>query len=191
MMMPNLARRPFLNTRPVWVVAAVAGLITIAMVIANARLYVVTDRELAERIERRAELTERHAELLHEVRNQVDALEHVPWKSLAARVDAANTILREGTFSWLELLDDVEQVMPYDVRITRIAPRVDEEQVKLELEVVCKTRDDLLEFLQRLIDDPRFSEPTPRSETPPEASDTSFYTLMFGVTYHPQSAVTP
>ncbi len=191
MIVPNLARRPFLNTRPVWVVAAAAALITIVMVILNIRLYVVTDRELAERIARRAELTERHAELLAEVRNQVDALEHVPWKSLTARVEAANSILREGAFSWLELLDDVEQVMPYDVRITRIAPRVEGQQVQLELEVVCKTRNDLLEFLQRLIDDPRFSDPTPRSETPPEESDTPFYTLTFSVTYHPRSEVAP
>lgn len=184
---PNLARRPFLNTRPVWIVTAAAMLVTLVMVFVNVRFYVVTDRELAERIEHRAELTQRHTELLRQVGAEVEVLERVPWTRLAARVRSANAILREGAFSWLELLDDIESVLPYDVRLTRIAPSVRDDEVSITLTAVCKTRDDLLELLQRLIDDPRFSDPTPKRESPPEESDTPYYTLDVSVTYRPGS----
>lgn len=190
-MLPNLARRPFLNVRPVWVATVCALVVALVMAAVNVRFYLVTNRELAERIERRDELAARDAVLRAEVRQQVRALEQVPWGSLANRIRAANDVLREGAFSWLDLLDDLEQVMPYDVRVTRVAPRVEDEAVTLQIEAVCKTRDDLLEFLQRLIDDPRFSQPTPSGEQLPGERGELYYGLRLTVLYHPDRGEAP
>lgn len=191
MMLPNLARRPFLNARPVWVVTGTALAVALAMAAVNVRLYLVTNRELAERIELRDDLAARDAALREGVGEQVRALEQVPWGSLANRVRAANDVLREGAFSWLELLDDLERVMPYDVRVTRVSPRVEDEAVTLQIEAVCKTRDDLLELLQRLIDDPRFSQPTPASEQSPGEGGEIYYSLRLSVLYHPDRGGAP
>jgi len=38
---PNLATRPFLNTRPVWLVTAVAGAVTVILLAFNLRLFLV------------------------------------------------------------------------------------------------------------------------------------------------------
>ena len=64
-----------------------------------------------------------------------------PWRSLAARVNAANAILREHAFSWLQMLNDIERVMPYDVRLTKIAPSVGSDGVALSIEVIARNRD--------------------------------------------------
>jgi len=183
---PNLASRPFLNTRPVWVVTVAAGVLAVALVVLNVVSYLSSNRTLAEQIsERDALLAEKNA-LETEVRAQVLELEEVPWRSLAARVRATNVILHERGFSWLQMLDDVERVLPYEVRVIRISPKVDADGVALSLDVVCRTRDALLELLDKLIADPAFSDVVPlREGTQEGGSSVLGYELSLKVTYHP------
>jgi Tfp pilus assembly protein PilN len=82
------------------------------------------------------------------------------------------------------MLDDIERTLPYDIRLTKIAPKVEVDTVNLSLTAIGRTRDALLEFLDRLIADPAFSEPTPQSEITPEESGLG-YVLTLIVTYHP------
>ena len=115
----------------------------------------------------------------------METLDGVPWKSLESRVSATNLILREHSFSWLRLLDDVARVMPYDVRVIKIGPEVGPRTVTLSLVVVAHTRDDMLEFLENLVNDPSFSQPTPRQEQGPEDADFPGYVLALSVRYTP------
>jgi hypothetical protein len=183
---PNLAARPFLNTRPVWLVTALAAFLTVILVILNIALYVQSNRTLEPQIAYRDQLINEERALAAEVGGVVETLEGVPWKSLEARVNATNLILREHSFSWLKLLDDVARVMPYDVRIIKISPEVGPKFVTLNLLIVAQTRDDLLEFLGNLVEDPRFSHPTPRQEQSPEEESFPGYSLALSVQYRPQ-----
>jgi len=189
MIAPNLASRPFLNTRPVWMVTVVAGVAAVILVAINVGFYVSSNRTLQPQIEYRSRLLAEERALTANLSGQVAELEAVPWGSLAARVDATNVILREHAFSWLTLLDDVERVMPYDVRILRVAPSVGPSEVELNLVLVARTRDAMLEFLENLLVDPSFSQPTPRREETPEESDAPGYTLSLTVRYLPPGEV--
>ena len=124
-MSPNLAARPFLNTRPVWAVMAAA--VAIAVVVGGLLLgsHFVSNRALAEEIAAINDLQAAHDALDREVRAAARGLDRVPWKSLGARIDATNSILREHRFSWLDLLQDLEEVLPYDVRLVKVAPKID------------------------------------------------------------------
>ena len=117
MITPNLATRPFLNTRPVWLVTAAAGLAALILIALNLHLFLVANRSLEDEMARRDALLEQHDILETEVRKDIGALERVPWRTLTRRVQATNLILREHAFSWLGMLDDIERVMPYDVRV--------------------------------------------------------------------------
>jgi Tfp pilus assembly protein PilN len=185
---PNLASRPFLNTRPVWVVAGVAGFLALVLIVLNLRLILVTSRTLEDEITNRDELESRYREVAAQVRTDITALEKVPWRSLEARVEATNNILRQQSFSWPQMLDDIERVMPYDLRLTRIAPSVRPDGVLLSFDVVARNRDALLEFLDNLLLDPQFENPTPSSETTPEESETGSYLLSMSVAYLPPGA---
>ena len=184
-MSPNLAARPFLNTRPVWAVTAAA--VAIAVVVGGLLLgsHFVSNRALAEEIAAINDLQAAHDALDREVRAAARGLDRVPWKSLGARIDATNSILREHRFSWLDLLQDLEEVLPYDVRLVKVAPKIEADRVQLSLDAVCRTREALLELLDNLVADPRFAEPTPKSETLPEGSESAGYELTLTVIYFP------
>jgi len=185
---PNLASRPFLNTRPVWLVTAAAGVLALALVLLNVLSYVRAGRTLEPQIEHRDRLLVEERALVAGLSGLVAELEQVPWRSLDARIEATNVILREHNFSWLAMLNDVERVMPYDVRILQVSPDVGPTGVDLHLRVVAKTREAMIEFLDNLIADPRFSRPTPRTETTPEQSESGSYNLSLSVHYHPPEA---
>jgi len=185
---PNLSTRPFVNARPVWLVTAVAAAVVAVTLGMLGISYLQGNRTLAQRIADRDELQRRHDAIVDELRVEVRNLERVPWRSLAARISSTNVILRERAFSWLEMLDDLEQVLPYDVRIIKVTPKVTGDEVQIGLEAVCKSREAVLELLDNMIRDPRFAEPTPLGEEFPEASANATFDLRFTVTYLPMEA---
>jgi hypothetical protein len=93
-------------------------------------------------------------------------------------------VLREHGFSWLTLLGDVERVMPYQVRLTRIGPAISSDGIKLSLEGVARTREAMLELFENLIADEAFADTLPKAEMTPEEGEVGYsFTLI--VDYHP------
>ncbi len=189
MITPNLATRPFLNTRPVRLVAAVAGVLTLILLAFNLRLFLVANRTLVDESATLEALLEKHRSLEASARKDIEALDRVPWRSLTRRVDATNLILREHSFSWLGMLDDIERVMPYDVRLTRIAPSVGSDGAVLSLALIAHNREAMLELLDNLVANPRFSNPVPSGEETPEVNTTAAYGMTLRVNYHPIAEV--
>ncbi|MGD8440046.1 MAG: hypothetical protein PVG53_05895 [Holophagae bacterium] len=187
MIAPNLASKPHLNTRPVRIVTVVAGVLAVVFAAVNVVVWLDSNRSLKEQLVHLDQLETEHERLAAEVAEQAAALDRVPWRSLTARINGVNSVIREHRFSWLSLLDDIERVLPYEVRLTRISPRVGVDSVTLSLEAVGKTRDALLDLLDRMIADPSFSEPTPQSEISPEESGFG-YVLTLTVQHHPAEA---
>lgn len=185
MIAPNLAARPFLNTRPVWLVTGAAAALAVLFLVLNISFYFSSNRTLAPQLERARELRSQRDALAADAGAVLADLEKVPWRSLSGRVQATNLVLREWNFSWLQLLDDIERVMPRDIRMIRIAPAVTTDGFTLNLMAVARTRDDVLALLENLIADPSFSEPIPIREGMPEESRTAGYELTMRVTYHP------
>jgi hypothetical protein len=184
MIAPNLASRPHLNTRPVWIVTAIAASLALVFAAVNTQVWFKSSRSLEEQILQQEELRQEHQRLTAEVAQQAEELNRVPWRSLAARVNAVNLVIQEHEFSWIGLLDDIERVLPYEVRLTKITPKVDGGEVNLSLAAVGRTRDALLDLLDSMIEDPSFSDPTPSTEITPEAS-VSGYMLNLTVVHHP------
>lgn len=184
MIVPNLASRPHLNTRPVWIVIGAAAALSLVFAVLNTSVWLKSNRALEEQIQLLDQLEENYQRLTLEVGQQAADLNRVPWKSLAARVNAVNTVIREHEFSWVGLLDDIERVLPYDVRLTKITPKVDGESVNLSLNAVGRTREALLDFFDTLIEDPSFSDPSPSSEITPEESGFG-YVFQMTVVHHP------
>lgn len=185
MIEPNLASRPFLNTRPVWLVTGVAVVLTVLFVVLNLVFFFSSSQTLAPQLARVENLETERGAISSELVALVNELDKVPWRSLSTRVRSTNVILREWGFSWLGLLDDIERVMPREVRIIKIAPAVSSDGVTLNLLAVARTRDSMLQFLENLISDPSFSQPIPLQEGFPERTDTAGYDLTLRVTYHP------
>ena len=183
MITPNLASRPFLNVRPVWVMAIAAGILALILIGLNVRFYLVTNRTLGDELVTRDTLEEEFQNLEAGAREDIAVLNKIPWRSLRAKVDATNLVLREHAFSWLKMLDDIERVMPYDVRLIKISPNMGPDGVMLNLDVVARNRDAMLDFIDNLVADSRFDEPALANEETPEESDTGTYVLRMRVVY--------
>jgi len=107
---PNLASRPFLNTRPVWVMTIAAAAIALILIVLNIRFFVVTNRAVADELAMRDALEARYGELGASARQEIAILNRVPWRTLEARVKATNLVLQEHAFSWLRMLDDIDRL---------------------------------------------------------------------------------
>ena len=186
MIVPNLASRPFLNTRPVWLVTIVAAFVAVVFLAVNVSVWLTSSRSLEEQLVLQQDLEGEFETLSVEVREKAESMNRVPWRSLAARVNAVNTVISEHEFSWIGLLDDIERVLPWNVRLTRISPKVDGDTVNLSLVAIGRTREALLDLLDALIEDPSFSDPKPGSEETPEESGFG-YVLTLSVVHHPDA----
>lgn len=161
-----------------------AGCVALVLIALNIRYFFTTNRTVEGEIATRDTLEQQYSELEKDAREEIAVLNRVPWRRLEARVAATNLLLQEHSFSWLRMLDDIERVMPYDVRLTRIGPSVGEDGVMLTFEVVARNRDAMLAFIDNLVADPRFDEPSLASEQTPEDSQTGTYLLSMRVVYH-------
>jgi type IV pilus assembly protein PilN len=189
MIAPNLATRPFLNTRPVWLLTAVAGIIALALLAANVHLYLAANEATLALVARENELAATRKSLEGELRKDITSLDQVGWKQMEARTDGVNVVLRERGFSWSAMLNDLERVLPFDVRLVQIAPTVNKDGIKLSLRGIARTRDAMLELLDGLIADPSFDDPLPSVENTPEDSSVPGYVFQLNVTYLPPEDV--
>ena len=135
-------------------------------------------------------------EKINQVEQQVDAenrraaeanqrLRAVNVKQITEQAQFVNARLAERAFSWSELLDRLERVLPDDVRIESISPAFGKDgQVHLTLEAVAKNGEGMVHTLDRLNRDVRFANAFPASE---EKSSTG-YRFGIAVDYRPSIA---
>ena len=187
MRLPNLAARPLLNLRPVWLASGLAFLLGLVLLALNLHLY-FSATQVTRRLEaREAALRAERARLQEKVRAEVRVLDGVRWKPLGRKVAVVNGVLAEHAFSWLGLLRDLGTALPWQVRLTRVSPTPGENGVDLVVEGEAQTSEAVLEFLQNLIDSPRFQDPLPRSEESPEGSGNTTYSFSLRVRYLPEA----
>lgn len=189
MIVTNLASKPRLNTRPVWTLTAVAGLITVVLMVVNVRLFVSSSQNLEIQLVRRETLQTERQTLATTFEGHDAVLNKVPWRGLGSRINAVNALLAEHSFSWSEMLDRLAKVLPWQVRVVSVAPVVEGGVVNLGIQAVSQDRDGFLELLDRMVADPHFVDPLPKHEMPPEAGGVG-YRFVMTVTYIPNTKET-
>ncbi len=184
---PNLARAPFLNSRPVWVLGSVLLLVAAALTAISVSEFLVK-REQEEGLRARlAVLQQRREVVSREVEEVNRKLAGVPWKQLQRDTAALRRIASKRAWAWTTLLADLERVLPWDVRLVSISPSVDDKgRVRLALVGVATGREAWLKLVTRLFNDPSFAEPVPASEEAPSAANPQGYRFQLAVRYLPE-----
>ena len=161
----NLAARPYRDYRPLYAVIVVLSLVIAFLMLNNIDTYyryvreTETTRQEIATIESRIKQEQSRAEA---ARGQIAAID---LDRLAMQTRFINAQLAERAFSWSELLDRLEQVMPRDVRITAIAPSFsDEGLVTLRLSCEAKTPDGMVATMERFQASSHFINPFPSSD---------------------------
>lgn len=186
---PNLASRPFLNTRPVWVVAGCIWVVGLALTAYSAADFLSVRGQEKDAGARFAALSQKASELSRQAAALNRELSQVNWKKLKLEVDSVAHAASQRQLRWGRLLSDLEAVLPWDVRLLSINPTVDASgTVTVTLEGVAVSREAWLKFLSRLIEDPRFVNPLPRQEQAPGTGNATGYAFSLAVTYKPEAA---
>jgi Tfp pilus assembly protein PilN len=181
----NLASRPYRDYRPVYAVVVVMAVLIAFMLLNNIETAVRyvrdtrTTREKINQIEQQIDAENRRAAEMNQ------RLHGVNVKQLSEQAQFVNARLAERAFSWSELLDRLERVLPDDVRIESISPVFAKDgQVHLTLQAAAKNGEGMVHTLDRLNRDPRFANAFPTAE---ERSNVG-YRFGMGVDYRPSIA---
>ncbi|HET7712581.1 MAG TPA: hypothetical protein VFL80_11675 [Thermoanaerobaculia bacterium] len=182
----NLAARPYRDYRPVYAAVVVMSLLTAFLLLNNLDTYYRYVSETKATRGRIAQL-DRQAAAERQKAQQIESqLKSVNTLALDRQTKFINAQLAERAFSWSELLDRLENVLPDDVRITSIAPTFQPNGiVHLELTCEAKSGQGLLQTINQMTRDPHFRNPFPHGE---QLVGAGSYTFSLGVDFRPTQA---
>jgi Tfp pilus assembly protein PilN len=201
----NLASRPFVNARPVTrVTAALWALGALFALAAGWSFW----RYFTGREDQRHELAgieaamERERAAIADLRSELAGM---PLANQNERVLFLNQRIAERAFSWSLLFDRLAGILPGDVRLLSLAPRVDfgadgrrrgaaaaaeaaaGERVTLQVEAVARRPEAILELLDALFASPVFERPNLAQESR-DGGETRF---TLSVVYLPDAEAEP
>jgi Tfp pilus assembly protein PilN len=181
----NLAAKPYRDYRPYIAVMAVGWLLVALMALNNLDTWYRYQHDTKETRGAIAALEKQIDGERHKVQATQQRLRGVNVKLMAAQTQYVNSRLAERAFSWSELLDRLEHVLPDDVRLETISPSFNKDGlVHLSLTCVGKGSSSMVSTIDRLNKDQHFARPFPTSESLGPAG----YSFGIGVDYRPSIA---
>jgi Tfp pilus assembly protein PilN len=184
----NLASRPFRDYRPVYAVVVIMALLTAFLALNNVDTFLRYRTETKTTRANIAKLEEQIADEQRKAGTLTQRLRGVDLKLLASQTEFANAQLAERAFSWSELLDRLERVLPSDVRLQSVSPAFGKDGlVHLSMTCIAKTGDGLTATINRFNADPHFANAFPNNETLNEGEHRE-YRILLGVDYRPSIA---
>ncbi|MEM7049415.1 MAG: hypothetical protein AAF604_07135 [Acidobacteriota bacterium] len=179
-MMPNLAREPFVNARPVVRITSILWVLGVSLALLAAGLYwsYFSGRE-----DQRERLIELEAQIDQE-KERIAALQEelglVDLENQNESIDYLNERISERTFGWSLLFDRLSDILPADVRLLSLNPAVerqqrrsnrrrqparDSEKVVLRIQAIGRSDGAMEQLIDRLFSDLAFENPNPYSES--------------------------
>jgi type IV pilus assembly protein PilN len=176
----NLASRPYRDYTPVNIVAASMFVLTLVLAWFNLDTYL---RYNVETKTTRAKIAELEAQEVREQQLEESAqtrLASVDVKFLDDQTKFINAKLAERAFSWSVLLDELESVLPQDVRLLSIGPSFKEDgTIDLGLSFQSKSGEGMINTINRMHRDPQFRNPFPHNESVTEGTWSFNLTVTF------------
>lgn len=169
----NLASRPFENNAPFWAGHALLLAIVLGFAAWNVRTYVKTRAAIQSVQADIGSVARQMAELDHRDEEAVKVARGYDLKVLQGQADIANEIILRRGLSWTTLFNQLEKVIPYEVRATAVRPIYGggggtapargkfEGTVPISVEGVAQSFEAFLEFERALIMDPHYSAVEP------------------------------
>ena len=93
-----------------------------------------------------------------------------------------NSLLKRKGISWTRIFADLEEIVPYDVKVLQIRPTVSGQVVSLDLLLGSETPPPLIELLRKFGESPIFSNPDPKTMQSPSQSE-PLYRFRLSVDY--------
>ncbi len=181
----NLASRPFRDYRPVYAAVVLISLLTAFLALNNVDTFLRYRTETRTTRANIAGLEEQIADEQRRTESLTQRLRGVDLKLLSSQTEFANSQLAERAFSWSELLDRLERILPTDVRLQSVTPSFEKDgTVHLAMICVSKGGEGLTATINRFNGDLHFANAFPTVET----QQLSEYHFTLSVDYRPSIA---
>jgi Tfp pilus assembly protein PilN len=183
----NLARRPFINTRPVTRVSILLWILGLLLLLGNVSLfwsYLSGSAEKRDDLDRLQQDVQRQQQTVTQLEQRLASLD---LEQQNRQVRYLNRKIAERTFSWSLLFDRLAEVLPDDVRLTRLAPAARartptgeelgnelepvDDRVQLTIQGVSRSDEAHYDFVNRLFAHDSFEDPDIPRETREENGD--------------------
>jgi type IV pilus assembly protein PilN len=168
----NLASEPFRRDRPALVASAAAGLVLAALLALLISL-AVTERGRAAEISGAIERLRAQLRSLNGEQARLEgALRRTENAEVLDRSRFLNGLLHRKGISWTKIFDDLEKVMPHNVRLFAVRPQVNpQNEIYLDMVVGAESGPPVVEMLKNLEASPQFGDTYIHSTTPPSPSE--------------------
>jgi type IV pilus assembly protein PilN len=155
----NLASQPYEDARQFWMrwgaVAGALGLLTLILLTLDITGWVDARRDRAAINQAKTLIAQRDA-----VQANAEQILNLP-KNRTTRDESQflNQLIERKSFSWTQVLESLEKVMPPRVHLVSISPALDEDnQLVLKMIVAGDSRDRAVELERRMEDSRRFAQ---------------------------------
>jgi Tfp pilus assembly protein PilN len=180
----NLATRPFRNNAMYWIAFLTCGALLSLFTWYNVHQYHVTEREVRIWSDRLRNSKGGLEQLSSDAASMTAGVRQVDLKALNDRSTFVNGIIMSRLFSWTQLFDKLESVLPENVRVKAIRPAITHEGIEVTVDAVAKDFPNLLKFEKNLLDSDSFKLVYPLQESTKEGQGEITFNLSFG--YVPQ-----
>jgi type IV pilus assembly protein PilN len=146
----NLASRPFVNHRKFYLAVLGLGLLLLLTTGWNLQRYqYVRDHQKIAQVkfkecQARLDTLQKEEAIIRARLHQGSNAEFLD------KITFLNLLIAQRTFSWTELLNDLESLLPANVQIASIRPRIAENQMTIEIIANTRTNQDAIEFVANL-----------------------------------------
>ena len=181
----NLAARPYRDYRAFNAVVVAVSLFIAVIAWADVDTLLRYRQETTTTRTKIAQLARQTADEQSRAAAANQRIRSIDIKHLGYQAAFANARLAERAFSWSEMLDRLERVLPDDVRIFNVAPGFDKNGL-IHLQLVCegKQGDSMVRTINRLFADSHFANPFPAMED----HSGELYRFNISVDYRPSIA---
>ena len=175
----NLATRPFRNNTLYWAGFGSAVLALAAVSVVNVWFFLGYGSTMRRHREDITSKQQRHEALARDERHLSLKLTKLDFKGLLQQSEFANDAIRRRIFSWTELFNRLEEVVPPAVMMVAIRPEIQAEGISVVAEGSAKDQEGLLQFEENLIRNPRFAGIYPGSERREQRGQDLRFSLKF------------
>jgi Tfp pilus assembly protein PilN len=157
----NLSSNPFVNNRQFYLVAGFLLVAVLGVTYSNVMRYFQAHNQKLETsrvlVQTRSEMDKLELE-----ENQIRArLLRPETADFLEKVEYINRLIDRRTFSWTQLLNDLEELAPLNIQIVSIRPRVLKQEFGIEIIANSKSSADYVGFIANLENSHKFQNVTP------------------------------
>ena len=165
----NLARRPFRNNTVHYTVFIACGVLLAMATIINVREFYLRGTELTILRDQLTTGRQRYDKLFHDVETMKREISQVNLELLNDKSAFVNGLILSQIFSWSQLFERLEELIPYDVKVRSVRPSISAKEIEIQIDGMAKSAMDLYEFEANLGNSEYFAEVYPTNESTRES----------------------